>query len=181
MKARQGTAHRYAKALYAVAREEGTAEAIGQDLEGFAGVFAGQPELRGALLRPWIKPAERRGVAVEVAQRSGCGKLAQDFVGLVAARGRMDHLTEIVDAYRGLVDQGLGRARAEVRTATPLTEAEKQQLASHLERAIGKSIVLEETVDPTLLGGFIAQVGGRILDGSLDGQLRVLRERLARG
>jgi F-type H+-transporting ATPase subunit delta len=105
----------------------------------------------------------------------------QDFLGLVAERGRVDHLDEIVAAYRALADEDLGQARAEVRTAVALTEEAKRQLAARLERAVGKRILLEERVDPTLLGGFVARVGSLILDGSLDGQLRRLRERLAGG
>jgi F-type H+-transporting ATPase subunit delta len=105
----------------------------------------------------------------------------QDFVGLVAERGRADHLPEIVAAYRALVDAEHGQARAQVRSAVALTGAEKQQLAARLERVLGKRIILEEQVDDALLGGFIAQVGSLILDGSLDGQLARMRQRLARG
>jgi F-type H+-transporting ATPase subunit delta len=68
-----------------------------------------------------------------------------------------------------------------VRTAVAFTDGEKQQLATRLERALGKRIILEEQVDATLLGGFVAQVGSLILDGSLDGQLARMRQRLARG
>ena len=67
------------------------------------------------------------------------------------------------------------------RTAVAFTDAEKQQLAGRLERALGKRIIVEEQVDATLLGGFVAQVGSLILDGSLDGQLARMRQRLARG
>jgi len=124
---------------------------------------------------------DRRGIAVALAKKVGCGKLVQDFVGLVAERGRMDHLGEITEAYRALVDEELGQARARVRSAVPLTEEEKRQLGSRLEQALGKRILVEEHVDSTLLGGFVAQVGSLILDGSLDGQLARMRERLARG
>ena len=105
----------------------------------------------------------------------------QDFLGLVADRGRADHLPEIIGAYQLLVDAELGRARAQVRTAVAFTDAEKQQLATRLERVLGKRILVEEQVDSSLLGGFIAQVGSLILDGSLDGQLARMRQRLARG
>jgi F-type H+-transporting ATPase subunit delta len=181
VRAHEGTARRYAKALYELAREAGAAEAVGQEMEQVAAVCAGEAPAREVLTRPWIKPADRRGVAVAIAQKTGARKLVQDFAGLVAERGRADHLPEIVAAYRGLVDADLGRARAQVRTAVALTEAEKRELAGRLERALGRRIILEEQVDPALLGGFVAQVGSLILDGSLDGQLARLRQRLARG
>jgi F-type H+-transporting ATPase subunit delta len=181
MKSRQGTAGRYAKAIFSIAREGGNTEAPGRELEQFAAQVAASPELAAVLQRPWTKPGERQAVATEVAKRAGCGASVQKAIGLVAARGRMDHLPELVAAYRALVDDELGRVRAEVRTSVPFSADEKKQLATRLGRALGKQVIVEETVDSSLLGGFIAQVGSLILDGSLDGQLTRMRERLARG
>jgi F-type H+-transporting ATPase subunit delta len=181
VRSRERTARRYARALYDVAREAGATEAVGQEIEQVAAVLARDAAAHDVLTRPWIKPADRRGVAMAIAQKVGTRKLVQDFVGLVAERGRADHLPEIVAAYQTLVDAELGRARAQVRTAVALTAGEKQQLSGKLERALGKRIILEEQVDATLLGGFVAQVGSLILDGSLDGQLARMRQRLARG
>lgn len=181
MRAREGTARRYAKALHDLAREGGETEAVEGELEQVAAVDVGDARAHDVLTRPWIKPEDRRGVATAIARKLGVRKLVQDFVGLVAERGRADHLPEIVAAYRALVDAEHGRARAQVRTAVAFTDREKQQLSARLERVLGKRIILEEQVDATLLGGFVAQVGSLILDGSLDGQLARLRQRLARG
>ena len=181
MKSREATAKRYARALLDVAREGNAIEAVGRELDAFVDVFGGQPALQGVLLRPWIKPAEREAVAREVAKAAGLGKLVQDFVSLVAARGRADHLREMVSAYRTLVDEASGRVTGEVRSAAPMTDDEKRRLAARLGQATGKQVVLEEVVDRSLLGGFVARVGSFVLDGSLDGQLRRLHARLARG
>jgi F-type H+-transporting ATPase subunit delta len=164
-----------------ITREAASAPAVAGELDAFLGAAGSDPEFRDVLTRPWIKPVDRRGIAVALAKKVGCGKLVQDFVGLVGERGRMDHLGEITEAYRALVDDELGQARARVRSAVALTEEEKRQLGARLERALGKRILVEEHVDSTLLGGFVAQVGSLILDGSLDGQLARMRERLARG
>jgi F-type H+-transporting ATPase subunit delta len=181
MRAHEGTARRYAKALHLIARETGSMPAVADDLECFLERFDGDAHLHDVLTRPWIKGVDRRAIAVAVAEGEGCGALVRDFVGLVAERGRMDHFTEIIAAYRNFVDEDLGQARATVRTAAPLTDPEKRELGRRLEGALGKRILLEERVDPTLLGGFVAQVGSYIVDGSLDGQLARMRERLARG
>ena len=181
MRAHEGTARRYAKALFQIARETASMPAVGDDLGRFLERFDGDAQLHDVLTRPWIKGADRRAIAVAVAEGEGCGALVRDFVGLLAERGRIDHLTEIIAAYRNSVDEDLGQARATVRTAAPLTDPEKRELGRRLEAALGKRILLEERVDPTLLGGFVAQVGSYIVDGSLDGQLARMRERLARG
>lgn len=181
MRAREGTARRYAKALFMAAREAGAAVETSRELGALQEALREHPEVRDILARPWIKPADRRGVAVAVAEKSGAGRLVRDFAGLVAERGRADHLGEIVLAYRALVDDDLGQARAEVRSAVALTEDLKRRLAARLEQILRKRIIIEERVDNTLLGGFVAQIGSLILDGSLDGQLARMRQRLARG
>jgi F-type H+-transporting ATPase subunit delta len=181
MKSREATAKRYARALLDVAREGHAIEAVGRELDAFVEVFAAELALQGVLLRPWIKPPERQAVAREVAQRAGLSKLVQDFVSLVAARGRADHLREMAASYHALVDEASGRVTGEVRTASPMTDDEKRRLSARLGQATGKQVVLEEVVDRSLLGGFVARVGSFVLDGSLDGQLRRLHERLARG
>lgn len=181
MRAQEGTARRYAKALHMAATEAGAGEATGREL---AALIDGLLADRGALEileRPWIKPADRRAAALALAEKSGSGKLVRDFVGLVAERGRLDHLAAILAAYRDLIDADLSQARAQVRSAVAMTDAEKTQLTQHLQAALGKHIILEDSVDANLLGGFVAQVGSLILDGSLDGQLARMREQLARG
>lgn len=181
MRRQEATARRYAKALFLLARESGRLEAIGDELATFFEVASAQPRLKEFLTRRWLKGSAKRSVAVAVADRSGCSKLLKDFLGLLAARGRMDHLGETSRAYRDLLDKERGRVRAEVRSTTALSEEERRQLAAHLVRVVGKEVIVEESVDPTLLGGFVAQIGSLVVDGSLDGQLARMRERLVRG
>jgi len=181
MRAQEGTARRYAKALHAAAAEAGAGEAVGGEITVLIDLFQANQHTVGLLARPWIKPGDRRAAALTLARQAGCGKLVQDFVALVAERGRLDHLAAIAASYQDLVDAALGRARAQIRTAVTLTDTEKTQIARQLQVALGRQIILEERVDPNLLGGFVAQVGSLILDGSLDGQLARMRERLVRG
>ena len=181
MRAQEGTARRYAKALHSAAVEAGAGEAAGRELEALGQLLEANSEARAVLERPWIKPVERRAVAEDLAGRAGAGPLVRKFAGLLAERRRIDHLPAMVTAYRDLVDAELGRVRAQVRTSISLTDGEKSQLANRLQAAVGKQVILEETTDTNLLGGFVAQVGSLILDGSLDGQLARLRERLVRG
>ena len=181
MRAQEGTARRYAKALHAAATEAGAGEAAGRELAALLDVLNENHQAVDVLARPWIKPADRRAAALTLAKQAGCGTLVQSFVALVAERGRLDHLAAIVAAYRDMEDAALGRVRAQITTALALTDAEKDQLARHLQAELGKRIILEESVDTNLLGGFVARVGSLILDGSLDGQLARMRERLVRG
>lgn len=182
MKAAAGVARSYAKALFELARERNQIDAIAGELAALVKVLAGAPELRAFFARPWIAPATKRDVATELATRAALSKLMRDFLILLAAQGRTEQLGPIVAAFRELQDDGVGRVRARVRTAVALSDGERGALAARLGGALGgKQVVLEEVVDRALLGGFVAEIGSLLVDGSLDGQLQRLRERLARG
>jgi F-type H+-transporting ATPase subunit delta len=181
MKHSEAVAKSYAKALFELARERNQVDAVARELASVTAVMAQQPTVVQFLSRPWVAPAAKRGAATEIATRLGVSQLTRDFLGLVAARNRADHLTAIVAAYRALDDEAQGRARVKLRTVQPLTTGEREQLSARLSRMLdGKTLVIEEAVDPQLLGGFVAEVGSMILDGSLDTQLERMRDRLAR-
>ncbi len=200
MQAAAPAARPYAKALFELARERQRLDDVGRELDALAAEVAGG-ELKAFLGRPWVAPAAKRGVAAQVAEQLGVSKLTRDFLALVAAQGRANVLPEMAAAYHAMVDAERGIVRARVRTAVALTDAERQTLAGRLARALERrnatgsssaagadgghgrvsQVVIEEVVDPTLMGGFVAEIGSLILDGSLDGQLARLRQRLARG
>ena len=181
MRRRGATSKRYAKALVQLALEGGRAEEVGQELQEALALLASHRDLQNLLARPWVKGTVKQEVIAAVAERSGWSAPVKDFLGLLAARGRMDHLQEIVLAYQGFVDEAFGRVRARVRTAVALTDEDRRQIFEHLSRALGKEVLVEEAVDRKLLGGFVAEIGSRVLDGSLDGQLARMRERLVKG
>lgn len=180
MRRAEGIARRYAKALHALAAEESRLEPVAQELERFAELLGREPALRDALTWPWIKAAAKRAIVVDVAQRLELSTLTRNFLALVAQRRRFEILAEILVAYRALVDEAAGRIRAHVRSAAPLAEAERAAIRERLGRRLGKTVLLQAEVDPSLLGGFVAEVGSRTLDASLKGQLMALREQLTR-
>jgi F-type H+-transporting ATPase subunit delta len=180
VKASPGVARSYGKALFELARERNQADVIARELDAIAAQFASEPGLHAFFARPWVTSAAKRGVAAEVASRLQVSKLTQDFLALVAVQGRADHLEAIVAAFRELHDEAEHRVRARVRTAIPLNDAERSALTGKLSRALGgKHVVLEEVTDRELLGGFVAEVGSLLVDGSLDGQLARMHRRLA--
>jgi len=182
VKTSPAVAKSYAKAIFELARERNQADQVETELDRVATVVGQDGELAAVLGRPWITPANKRKVAEEIGQRLELSKLGRDVLALVAGHGRADHLRVIATAYRDMLDAAQGRVRARVRTAVALTESDRTALAARLSRALdGKQVVIEEVMDENLLGGFVAEIGSLIVDGSLDGQLARLRQRLARG
>ena len=181
MRASPAVAKSYAKALFELAGERREADAVGAELERVAAALAADASAMAVLARPWIPGPTKRRVAEQIAERMTLSRLGRDFLALVAAQGRVDHLEAIAAAYREFLDAAAGRVRAQVRSAVPLTDADRAAIADRLGRALGgKTVVVEPVVDPTLLGGFVAEIGSLVMDASLDGQLARLRDRLAR-
>jgi F-type H+-transporting ATPase subunit delta len=181
MAAVSAAARSYAKALFALARERGVTDAVDRELQTVVAAVTTDGDLRTVMARPWISADAKRKIASEVATRLGVSTLVRDFFALVAARGRAAQLEPMLTAFREDMDRELGRARARIRTAIALTADQKTALQSKLARALNRrQVVLDEVVDPTLLGGFVAESGSVIVDGSLDGQLARVRQRLAR-
>ncbi|SRR6266851_7148357 len=181
MKHRRAAAS-YAKALFAVAKERNQSELVSRELAAMAATLESDRELRDFFARPWIPPRAKRTVATEVAQRSDFSTLTRDFLALLAERRRTDYLTVITEKYEKLLDADLGRVRGHVRSAVPLTDAQRVMLSAKLAQALGgRQAVLKEIVDRAMLGGFIVESGSVVLDGSLEGQLERMRRRLASG
>jgi F-type H+-transporting ATPase subunit delta len=183
----QGAAKSYARALFELATERGQAYTTGLELSQVADLLDREAALRDFFGRPWVAVAVKRSAAAELAARIGLSPLLRDFLALVASNGRVETLPAIAASFRELSDAAAGRVRARVRSAIPLTDPERRALASQLARALERergirvSVVLDETVDSTLLGGFVAEVGSLVVDGSLDAQLARLRQQLVRG
>ena len=182
MKGSSAAALPYARALHALARERSQVDVVGRELASAAELLEQDSDVSTFFAQPWVPAPVKQAIALEVATRLGVSDLTRDFLGLVARRGRANHLSRMAEIFRELVDADLGRARAKVRAAVALTEADREALRQRLGRALhGKHVELDETVDERLLGGFVAEVGTYLVDGSLDGQLARLRARLADG
>jgi F-type H+-transporting ATPase subunit delta len=178
----ESAARPYARALWQLAKERGQAEAVGRELTVVAEAIEQTPELRDLLARPWVAASVKQAVAKDVAARLEVSPLTRDFIALLARQGRGDQVAAAVAVYQELVDQDLGRLRARVRTAVALTDQERERLRDRLGQALSaRQVILEETVDPSLLGGFVAEAGGYLVDASLDAQLARIRDRLATG
>jgi len=157
------------------------AESVAAELEAFESLLGENPELRILFSTPAISTSKKRAVLAELAPRLGLTPLARNFLSVVIQHDRMNLLAEIAAAFRTLLDERLGVAVAEIRTARPLDEAEKQELAGALRVRTGRDVRMKYSLDPAGIGGAVARVGGTIYDGSVRGQLERLRVGLLSG
>ena len=174
---RKFNARRYARAVFEIALEEKGLERWQSDLQKLVGAV-GDAEFLAVLESPRIKFEEKSRL---LSQLAGIGPLALNLVRLLVTRGGVNILPAIAAEYRRLLDEYHGIQNAAVVTAVSLDKKDKEKLAAELGVMVGKKIQLESAVDPAIIGGIVARVGGRLLDGSTRSKLTALKKELASG
>lgn len=174
-------ARRYARALFQLASEEGAVERTREELDAMAALLAESSELRHALFRPLHPVAERRAVLENVAEPLGTSRTLQHFYSYLVDQRRLVDFDAIREEFRRLADEAAGRTHAEVVSASPLRSEQLDRLRDALTRRTGQQVQIRARVDPALLGGVVAKVGGLTFDGSLRTQLAQLRSNLTKG
>ena len=183
-----GAGRRYARALLdvALARKD---DGLRADLERLAALYAAHADLRHLLLHPalpaekkravvaalWTQPTSRAGAAVQ----SKPSDLLLRLLDLLVARDRVELLPLIGQAYGRLWNAQRGVVEAEAVSARELGEDEARSVSAAASRVTGRQVELERRVDPSLMGGLLLRMEGRIYDGSVRARLRALRARLA--
>lgn len=165
--------HAYAEALLAVARSEGNAVAVEDELFRFARLLESNDELRTSLTDAHL-PASRRQQIVEDLLGGRADRVTTALVSMVVGAGRARDLPAIIDELVKLSAASGNKEVAEVRSAVELTDDQKQRLVTALQAKTGKQVELKVIIDPTVLGGLVAQVGDTVIDGSIKTRLQQL-------
>ena len=165
--------HAYAEALLAVARAEGATEQVGDELFRFARVLETNDELRTTLTDQQL-PVSRRQQIVEDLLGERAHPITTTLISMVVGAGRARDLPVIIDDLVALSAAEGNKEVAEVRSAVELSDDQKQRLVTALEAATGKQVELKVIVDPSVLGGLVAQVGDTVIDGSVRSRLQQL-------
>jgi F-type H+-transporting ATPase subunit delta len=179
MARRSSTARRYAEAAFEVAMRDGTLERWRSELD-VAAEIAGDRRAVAILANPSI-PVERRAAALRDLLSDRVSPPVLNLVQLMLRRGRSEDLPRVASEFRRLDDERQGIVHATVTSAAELTQDEIRELTARLERSTGGRVALDVEVDPSLLGGLVARVGDRMIDGSVRGRLERLRNQLLAG
>jgi len=164
----------YASALLDVARSEGALADVEDELFRFARLLEGNDDLRTTLTDAAL-PVSRRQQIVEDLLGGRANPVTTSLVSMVVGTGRARDLPSIIDELVRLSAAEANREVAEVRSAIELTDDQKQRLATALEAATGKKVELKVIIDPSILGGLVAQVGDTVIDGSVRTRLQQLK------
>ncbi len=167
----------YADAMFSVAEAEGAMSAVEEELFRFSRALQGNDELRSTLTDQRI-PAARRQQVVEDLLGERAHPLTTALVSFVVGAGRARDLPAIVDRLVARAATERNREVAEVRSAVPLDDDQRERLATALGNATGKQLEVRVIIDESILGGIVAQIGDTVIDGSVRRRLEQLRTRL---
>ncbi|MEO8251299.1 MAG: ATP synthase F1 subunit delta [Chloroflexota bacterium] len=176
MARRVTAARRYAEAAFQVGRADGTLDAWERDMATI-GATMRHPQLRRLLQHPAIPFAAKERVLRKVMGR-GVAPPAVNLLLLMVRRGRPAAIEPMIAHFAELLRRERGIALAQVRTALPLDDGQRAEVAVRLRSLAGDEIEMDETVDPDLIGGIAVRIGDRLYDASVRSRLERLRARL---
>jgi F-type H+-transporting ATPase subunit delta len=175
-------ATRYARALLDVAvKEKASLEQIDADLASFVDLFKQYPLLEKVLLNPAVPVPRKRATVVELTERTGVSPMVSKLLILLAERDRLVLLPDLLGAYRERLLDHQQVVRAHVTTASPLGDDRAQAIERGLAQVTGKTVTLETSVDPSIIGGVVARIGSTVYDGSVTRQLERMKQKLVEG
>ena len=167
----------YARALFEAAQDEGRLEQVAADLAAAARALEEVPELSAFLRNPEVEAAGRAGVLEEISH--GGDELVRNFLRLVSEKGRAGEIVGMSAELESLVARAQNRLAVELQTAQELSDEEAASIVKTIEAASGREVEATRSVDPSLIGGIVLQVGTFRADGSVRGRLERLRHELA--
>jgi F-type H+-transporting ATPase subunit delta len=168
---------RYAKALLGLAQEQNLIEPVGAELAKVAEVLTA-PTLAKTLSLPNLSPKIRKDIVDQLITAFSPSALLGNFLHVLAENDRLKNFLDIERAYQQLLEQHLGRVRARIRVAMPISDGELQSLVDAFSRLTQKTVVPTVEIDPELLGGVVVEIAGRVYDASLKTQLQRIGESL---
>jgi F-type H+-transporting ATPase subunit delta len=170
-----GMAGRYATALFDLALETNSIDAVLSDLEKFDGLLVESGDLTRLVRSPVFAADIQLKAVSAVIDRAGISGLAAQFLKVVTRNRRLFAVRDVIRAYGALVARHKGEVTAQVTVAEPLSEAHQNEIKNTLNAVTEKDVRVDVKVDPAIIGGLIVRLGSRMIDSSLRTKLNGLR------
>ncbi|MGQ9631495.1 MAG: ATP synthase F1 subunit delta [bacterium] len=170
---------KYAKALLDIAMEDGREKKIGQEIAAVADLLRRNENLRNILYHPVVGVEKKKKLLYEVLKENTMIlNTTYKFLCLLIDKDRLKHLDWIHSEYTRLDNTARNIVNASVITARPLKPELRERIVDALERYTEGKVLLDTKVDRSLIGGIVVQVGDRIIDASIRGELNRMRSEM---
>jgi len=171
-------AKRYAKALVQLATEEGLLDQFRQELSGMSGLLSGNAGLQALFANPAFTALQKRAIMQDLIAKSACSPLVGNFLLLLVDKNRLAFLSQIVATYDKLADERSGVIRPRISSAFELDQAQVAGIRAALEKKSARQVLPEVTIDSSLIGGVVIQIGDTAFDSSVRTQLKRIQDRV---
>ena len=170
-----GITIRYASALFDLAAERGAVDRVGRDLKQLSDMINQNADLKSMVASPLIRKNEQVNAMVSLTERVGMDVLSRNFVGLICSNRRLHQLQKMIEAFNFLFSLDKGEIFADLISSHKLSDEQIKKIQNKIESEIGSKINLRIKTDSSLIGGFIIQIGSKMIDNSIKTKLENLR------
>ncbi len=170
-----GVSGRYATALFELARDEKSIDAIRADLDRFDAMLAESADLKRLVRSPVFSADAQSKALTAVLDKAGISGIAANFLKVLTTNRRLFAVSDVTRAFRALVARFRGEATAEVTVAESLSDRNLDALKTALKSVTGKDVALNVNVDPSIIGGLVVKLGSRMVDSSLRTKLNSIK------
>jgi F-type H+-transporting ATPase subunit delta len=175
----RASAARYARALLDITITESDPVVAEKDLAAFTDLVQRNPDLQRTLANPVVSANAKRAVVQQLLERSQPIAPVGKLLLLLASRGRLELVPDILDVYRERLMEHQQVIQAEVTTAAPLAPERVSELQQRLAKITGRAVNMTTKVDQAIIGGIVTRIGSTVYDGSVATQLAKVRDRLS--
>lgn len=165
---------RYAAALFDLARDGKSIEAVETSLKTVEAAMAESPDLKRLIISPLVARDAAASAIKAVAAQLALDPLTTNFLGVLASNRRLLQLTPTIAAFGAMAAEHRGETTATVTTAHPLGDDQLAALKAKLRARAGRDVAVDTRVDPAILGGLIVKIGSQLIDGSIRTKLNTL-------
>jgi F-type H+-transporting ATPase subunit delta len=166
---------RYATALFELARDEKSVDAVKADLDKFSAMLADSADLARLVRSPVFSAEIQSKALAAVLEKAEISGISAKFLKVLTANRRLFAVSDVIRAFRALVAKFKGEATADVTVAEPLSDKNLDALKTALKSVTGKDVALNVKVDPSIIGGLVVKLGSRMVDSSLRTKLNSIK------
>jgi ATP synthase F1 delta subunit len=152
-----------------------------KELKVAEALMEGSKEFSSLLVSPMFSEKERAAALGQVGETAGFSGNTVRFLGFLSANAAAGALGEVIERAVAIYSEKKSRVKATVITPVEIGMEYEGRLLDSIKRIAEKEVDIEYEIDPSLLGGMLVKVGSTMYDGTLKGQLRLLRDDLIRG
>jgi len=171
-------ARRYATALADVVVKSGETGTVTSEVNAWVQMITTNAELENVLRNPVVQHIKKEKVLESLLERVKPSKTTANFLRILLKNDRLADIATINERFLQVLEERSGTVSAEIISSRDLSEGERAELRSNLEKLTGKRINPSWRLDPELIGGVVTRIGSTVYDGSVKTQLQTLKEEL---